>query len=231
MPGAVAAFSARTGGVSEAPWDELNLGLLTGDQPTSVRENRSRLAAGLGLNSNRVVIGRQMHGAELAAHREPQAPAPFATPGFDPPEVDGHHTGEPDLALLVFVADCLPIAVAGAERVAILHGGWRGLAAGLVGRGVEAVAGTAAAVGPGIGPCCFEVGDEVRDAFTFLGEGISMDRMLDLREVARRLLVRAGVERVEISDLCTSCHPDLFFSHRGAGPETGRQAGIVWKQA
>jgi YfiH family protein len=231
LPGAVAAFSARTGGVSAAPWDELNLGLLTGDRPAAVRENRSRLAAGLGLDPGRVVIGRQVHGVELAAHEHPQSPAPFAARGSEAPEVDGHHTAEADLGLLVFVADCLPIAIAGAERVAILHGGWRGLAAGLLERGTAAVDGTAAAVGPGIGPCCFEVGNEVLAAFGSLGDGIAVGRMLDLREVARRLLVRSGVERIEISDLCTRCNPDLFFSHRGQGPETGRQAGLVWKRA
>lgn len=231
LPGAVAAFSARCGGVSAAPWDQLNLGLLTGDRPTAVRENRARVAAALGLDPARVVIGRQVHGTAIVAHDAPQSPAPFVTPGVDLPEADGHHTGEPELALLVFVADCLPIAIAGPRRVAILHCGWRGLASGLIESGTGAVDATAAAVGPGIGPCCFEVGDEVLEAFAFLGEGIAASRMLDLREVARRLLLRSGVGRIEISDLCTRCNPDLFFSHRGEGPETGRQAGLVWKRA
>lgn len=231
LPGAVAAFSARSGGVSAAPWDRLNIGLLTGDRPAAVRENRSRVAAALGLDPGRVVIGRQVHGATIVAHDAPQSPAPFATPGVDLPEADGHHTDEPDLGLLVFVADCLPVALAGPERVAMLHGGWRGLASGLIEDGTSAVDATAAVVGPGIGPCCFEVGDEVLEAFAFLGDGIALGRMLDLREVARRLLIRSGVERVEISDLCTRCNPDLFFSHRGEGPETGRQAGLVWKRA
>jgi copper oxidase (laccase) domain-containing protein len=105
------------------------------------------------------------------------------------------------------------------------------MAAGIVGRGVAEVEAGAAAVGPGIGPCCYEVGDEVRDAFGDLGEGISDGRMLDLREVARRLLVAAGVERLEISELCTSCNPELFFSHRRDGERTGRQAGLVWMAA
>jgi hypothetical protein len=233
LPGARAAFSSRLGGVSEGAWAELNLGYLTGDDPAAVRENRRRLAAALGLAPERVVIGRQVHGAELARHAGPQSPSPFAEPGVtDPPEVDGHVLAgpEPDLGLLVFVADCLPIALTGEGGVAMLHGGWRGLAAGIVGSGVEAVAASAAAVGPGIGPCCFEVGEEVLAAFAPLGPGLAEGRMLDLPEVARRLLERAGVERVEISDLCTRCHPELFFSHRGQGPETGRQAGIVWAE-
>jgi copper oxidase (laccase) domain-containing protein len=93
---------------------------------------------------------------------------------------------------------------------------------------VEEVGARAAAVGPGIGPCCYEVGTEVLDSFAELGDGIATGRMLDLREVARRLLARAGVERVETSELCTSCEPDLFFSHRRDGERTGRQAGIAW---
>ena len=130
----------------------------------------------------------------------------------------------------MFVADCLPIAVAGDGGVAMLHGGWRGLAAGIVGAGVEAVAGRAAAIGPGIGPCCYEVGEEVLAAFAPLGEGVAVGRMLDLKAVARALLERAGVTEIEDAGLCTSCNQDLFFSHRGGGPETGRQAGIAWME-
>lgn len=228
LPGARAAFSTRLGGISEGPYAELNLGFLTGDRAEAVRTNRGRLAAALGLAPERIAIGRQVHGAELARHDGPQRPSPFADPGSaDPPEVDGHFSSAAELALLVFVADCLPIALAGERGIAMLHGGWRGLAAGIVGSGVEAVGATAAAVGPGIGPCCFEVGEEVLTAFSPLGPGLAEGRMLDLPEVARRLLERAGVGRVEVSGLCTRCEPELFFSHRGQGPDTGRQAGIV----
>lgn len=231
LPGARAAFSTRLGGVSEGPWAELNLGLLTGDDAGSVYENRARLASALGLAPQRVVIGRQLHEAELAHHEGPQQPAPFAGPGAEPPEVDGHATATPGLALLVFVADCLPIALAGPDGVAMLHGGWRPMAAGLIGRGVAAVGATAAAVGPGIGPCCYEVGDEVLAAFAGLGEGVAEGRMLDLREVARRLLAEAGVTDVEVDEHCTRCQGTLFFSHRGQGPATGRQGGLVWREA
>ena len=101
-----------------------------------------------------------------------------------------------ELALLVFVADCLPIAVATASGVAMLHGGWRGLAAGIVERGAAGMSGGAAAIGPGIGPCCFEVGPEVLEAFADLGPGIAEGRMLDLPEVARATARSGpGVER------------------------------------
>src|SRR5438876_215124 len=106
--------------------------------------------------------------------------------------------------------------------------GWSGLGAGIVKRGVEAVEARAAAIGPGIGPCCYEVGDEVLGAFEPLGPDLAEDRMLDLRLVARRLLQRAGVESIEVSEACTSCQPELFFSHRRDGERTGRQAGLVW---
>jgi polyphenol oxidase len=228
MPGARAAFSTRLGGVSEAPYESLNLGILTEDDRDRVVENRLRLAAALGLGPERVAIGRQVHGAELAIHAGPQSPAPFAEPGEPIPEVDGHVVTEPGLAALVFVADCLPIALAGTGGVAMLHCGWRGLAAGIVARGVAAVDATDATIGPGIGACCYEVGDEVLGAFAGLGEGVANGRMLDLAEVARRLLSEAGVERVETAGLCTSCEADRFFSHRRDGGRSGRQAGLVW---
>lgn len=231
LPAGRAAFTTRGGGRSAPPFDSLNLGILTGDDPAVVRANRHHLAGAIGLDPERIAIGRQVHGTEVEWHSAPQRPAPFADPGPAPSEVDGHLTDTDDLALLVLVADCLPIALAGEGGVAMVHGGWRGLAAGIVERGVEATAARAAAVGPGIGPCCFEVGDEVAAAFGGLGADLRERRKLDLPGVARRLLERAGVESVEVAELCTMCNPELLFSHRGGGPRTGRQAGIVWRPA
>jgi purine-nucleoside/S-methyl-5'-thioadenosine phosphorylase / adenosine deaminase len=223
-----AAFSTRLGGFSAGPFESLNLGILTEDSADLVRENRHRLAAALGLDPERIPIGRQVHGAELARHEQPQRPSPFAAPGSELPEVDGHVTATPGLAPLVLVADCLPVALSGPGGVAMLHCGWRGLAGGIVARGVAAVDATEAAIGPGIGACCYEVGEEVLAEFTGLGEGVAAGRMLDLTEVARRLLARAGVERIESAGLCTSCEEALFFSHRRDGGRTGRQAGLAW---
>jgi YfiH family protein len=228
LPGARAAFSARVGGVSPSPFDSLNLGLLTGDERDAVLSNRLGLVGALELDASRVLIGRQVHGPEIAFHREAQQPGLFANPGPAPEEVDGQATDAPGLAPIVLVADCLPVALSGPGGVAMIHCGWRGLRDGIVGRGVDAVDATAAAIGPGIGPCCYAVGEEVLDAFGALGEGIARGRMLDLREVARRLLADAGVAEVEASDLCTSCNPELFFSHRRDDGRTGRQAGLVW---
>lgn len=238
LGGAAAAFTTRLGGVSEAPYDSLNLGLLTEDEADAVAANRLRLAAALGLAPERIVFGRQVHGAELSLPTDSEPPfrGSFSTDavGFEPRnpgavrEVDGHVVTERDLAALVFAADCLPVALAGPGGVAMLHCGWRGLAAGIVARGAAAVDARAAAIGPGIGPCCYEVGDEVLAAFAGLGEGSARGRMLDLPAVALALLREAGVERVESAGLCTACEPELFFSHRRDAGRTGRQAGLAW---
>jgi len=198
LPGATAIFSTRSAG--------------------SVKADPRPLAAALGLEPERIAHARQVHGAALVLEPDPG----------EQPEADGHVLTEPGLAGMVFVADCLPVAVAGPGGVAILHCGWRGLAAGIVAQGVEAVGATHAAIGPGIGPCCYEVGSEVLESFAGLGDGVAEGKMLDLPEVARRRLREAGVERVESAGLCTRCEPELFFSHRREAAEAGRQAGLAW---
>jgi YfiH family protein len=227
LPGAAAAFSTRVGGVSRPPYDALNVGVLTGDDREAVRANRLALADALGRDPGGVVMARQVHGAELREHRVAQEPRVYADVVASPEEADGDATGNPDLTPLVMVADCLPVAMVGTRGVAMAHCGWRGLAAGLVAEAAEAVEATAAAVGPGIGPCCYEVGDEVLAEFEDL-EGVADGRMLDLAAVARGLLARSGVTHVESADLCTSCNAELFYSHRRDGEPTGRQAGLVW---
>jgi YfiH family protein len=228
LPGARAVFTTRLGGVSQGPFESLNLGILTGDRRDAVIENRRRVARALGLEPERIVISRQVHGAELAQHTGPQAPSPFAQPGSPIAELDGHVTAVAGLAPLVFVADCLPVALVGPDGLALLHCGWRGLADGILGRGASATRANAAAIGPGIGPCCYEVSEEVLERFRELGPGVARGPMLDLAEVARRQLAAAGVETVEATGLCTSCEGELFFSHRRDSGRTGRQAGLAW---
>lgn len=233
LPGAAVAFTTRAGGVSEGPYRSLNLGILTDDDPARVERNRRLVAAALGLAPGSIAMGWQVHGAEIA---EWEAPPPagrngFASPGAELQKVDGHATSAPGVGLLVLAADCLPVALAGGGRVAMVHCGWRGLAAGIAERAVASFAEPpAAAVGPGIGPCCYEVGDDVRAAFADL-EGSASGRALDLRAVADAKLRAAGVDRVEHVHLCTSCRADLFFSHRRDGGVTGRQAGVAWLSA
>ena len=154
-------------------------------------------------------------------------------PGDELARVDAQVTSSADVTPFVLVADCIPLAIAGRGDVAMVHCGWRGVAAGIVERALAAVHGpVGAAIGPGIGVCCYEVGDDVRDAFRARGhDGETMpDGRLDLALVVRRELERLGVPSSSISacGLCTSCHPELFFSHRRDGGVTGRQAGLVW---
>jgi purine-nucleoside/S-methyl-5'-thioadenosine phosphorylase / adenosine deaminase len=229
LPGARAAFSTRIGGLSEAPYDALNVGILTGDDLGRVRENRRRLAGSIERDPQGVVTARQVHGAELRRHAAQQEPRVFVDAVKGPDKADGQVTSNPDLTPLVMVADCLPVAMVGAGGVAMAHCGWRGLAGGIVAGAAEAVEAEAAAIGPGIGPCCYEVGEEVLSAFADL-DGVARGRMLDLTMVATALLERAGVRTIEPSGLCTSCNPELFYSHRRDGERTGRQAGLVWME-
>src|SRR5438270_4167422 len=227
LPGARVVFSTRNGGVSEGRYESLNLGILTGDDPAHVGENRRRLAERLDVGPERVAMGWQAHGAELQEWSGPPA-SRFSDPDADLRKVDGHITDEPDLALLVLVADCLPVALAGGGRVAMLHCGWRGLAAGILERAVDRFdRPPAAVIGPGIESCCYEVGDEVLAAFKDL-PGVADGRMLNLREVASRKLRAAGGREQQHVAGCTCCSAELYFSHRRDGPDTGRQAGLVW---
>jgi YfiH family protein len=229
LPGARAFFSTRRGGVSEGPYESLNLGILTDDDPERVTENRSRLAGQARLEPSAIAMGWQVHGTELREWEGPPETevAGYAAPGAELPRVDGHLTGAEGVGLLVLVADCLPVALSGGGRVAMLHCGWRGLADGIVERALASFDETpAAAVGPGIGPCCYEVGGEVLERFKGL-DGVSSGRMLDLRAVVEHNLRGGGVQQIEHVDECTSCRADLYFSHRRDGGVTGRQGGLV----
>lgn len=248
MPGATAAFTTRPGGVSQPPFGALNLGLFGDDEREAVIENRRLLAAALGFQPCQIAVARQVHGAELIDHAgPPQAHCSFATYGPERErgraggalaEADGHVVRAPtQTPALVFVADCVPVALCGPGGVAMLHCGWRGLAAGIIAKGAAAIGATDAAIGPSIGPCCYEVGAEVLAALESpTGRNTAhmtafrpVGAVADLPAVAERQLREAGVERIETSGLCTSCEPELFFSHRRDRGRTGRQAGLVWR--
>jgi YfiH family protein len=226
LPGARAVFTTRRGGFSSGPYESLNLGRLTDDRPEDVERNRAALEAELGLPLSYI---RQVHGTSVRIVSEPTRPGP------DVPEADGQATDARGVALMVMVADCLPIAVAGRGAVAMLHGGWRGLARGIVEEGVGAIRALGAegplvaAIGPGAGGCCYEVGEEVHEVFAGHGPGARRGSNLDLKQIARERLEAAGVETIHDVGLCTMCsEPSLLFSHRRDGGVTGRQAGIVW---
>jgi YfiH family protein len=172
--------------------------------------------------------GAQVHGTVVRRVREgvPDGHVDFAD--VSPEEADGQATARRDVAVMVQVADCLPVAVAGQGGVAMLHAGWRGLAAGVLEEGVHALREVGAAgslqavIGPGARGCCYEVGDEVREAF---GETRAK---LDLATIAARRLAAAGVERIDDVGRCTICDPH-YFSFRREGAAAGRQAGVAWR--
>src|SRR5262249_24493143 len=158
-------FSTRQGGLSEGAFESLNLGLLTGDDRATVIENRKRLAARAELEPTDVVMGWQVHGTDIQEWDAPDPDTAFLDPRGGQLKGDAHMTRKPSVAPLVLVADCLPVALAGNGTIAMLHCGWRGLAGGLIGKAAALMDCEAAAVGPGIGACCYEVGQEVLEAF------------------------------------------------------------------
>ena len=231
LDGARVLFSTRRGGVSGGPFASLNLGRLTADDPVDVDANRERLAAAVGVPRERFLYGRQVHGARVRRATEPPSARRPAE------EEDGQATALPDAAALVFTADCLPVALVADGAVAMLHGGWRGLAGGIVAEGLRALrevggAGpVSAALGPAARGCCYEVGEEVHEAFAAY-DARRGERGLALEAVARAQLEAAGVAAVHDTGLCTMCaDPALFFSHRRDGGVTGRQAGVAWRAA
>jgi YfiH family protein len=214
------AFSTRLGGVSEGAYESLNLGRSTRDDSEKVDENRRRLCETVGVDSERLALNRQVHAATVNR----------AEAGERTRDGDGLWADEPDVPMLAFSADCLPIALArveGSPGLALLHAGRMGLLEGIVEAGVAALGSPIAAIiGPGIGPCCYEVGEDILAAYRArFDPGVIQGRNLDLWTAAEDVLREAGVEAIERVDVCTACD-DRFFSHRRDGPVTGRQ-GVI----
>jgi polyphenol oxidase len=231
LPGARAVFTTRRGGFSTGPYASLNLGKLTPDDPAAVQQNRAWLQSRIG---GRLAMIRQVHGRRVLHRSSPEA-ASGADPQDELAEADGQSTSSQGVAPIVLTADCLPIVVAGGGALAVLHAGWRGLADGVIKEGVRAVRERAgsqpitAAIGPGAGVCCYEVGEEVHQRFAAGNGSARRDRNLDMKAIARTQLLEHGVEVVHDVGLCTICSPaELFFSHRRDRGVTGRQAGVAW---
>ena len=215
-------FSTRLGGVSEGPFESLNLGRRTGDDVERVDENRKRLCSTIGADEERLALGYQTHSTIV---NRAQAGS-RGIPG------DALWTDEPGVPIVTLGADCALIALVrtngDAPALAVLHAGWRGLADGIVEAAAQALGGRLAAiVGPAIGPCCYEVREDVagrfRDRF---GPGIVSGGKLDLWTAAEQAVREAGATDVERLDLCTACRPDLFFSERRTGRPRGTQ-GVI----
>jgi polyphenol oxidase len=235
--GALHGFTTRAGGVSKGPFASRNLGLSSGDDPSAVETNRTRLLAELGFSRERVCAFHQVHGTRVL----------LAEPGWFEEEADAAVTDDPELLLVVSGADCLPLLFHDPVRGAVgaAHAGWRGTAAGIAARVVEAMtahfgsrpADLRVAIGPGILGDCYQVGPEVVAAFTEAGFPADVARpdaqadrfLLDLVAANRAVLSGAGVplDRVRSVDRCTHCEPATFYSHRRDQGRTGRHWAFV----
>ena len=224
------AFTTRVGGVSEGDFESLNLGILTEDDPDRVVENRQRVCDAVGADGETATMAWQVHGGKVTEAR-PRGILERTT--FD--QCDGLWSDRPGQAMALVTADCYPVAIARyddeASALSVLHVGWRGLLEGIAQAGVEAIGGEplTAMIGPGIGPCCYEVGEEVAGPFRErFGGSVVVDGKLDLPAATEQALLEAGVGSVGRTGHCTACEPDLFFSHRRDRGRTGRQGVIAY---
>jgi polyphenol oxidase len=207
-----------------------NLSSAGGEGAAQAAEARERLRQRIGVE--RLVRGYQEHGTVVRRIGDipSRALEPDGPREGERPRADGQATAVPDVGAMVLAADCLPVALGCTGAVAMVHAGWRGLAAGVLEQGVLALRELGdrqpilAIVGPGAGACCHEVGCEVHDAFHGAHHH---GRHIDLRAIARERLLAAGVQEVRQVDACTICDR-RFFSHRREGARSGRQAGVAW---
>jgi len=238
-----AGFTIRNGGVSRAPFNSLNLGTNTEDTAAHVEANRAAMARAFDLQPHLLLTVKQVHGTGVLAVTEPN----FDLSHFQRVESDAIITNQSGIMIGVLVADCYPVILYDGEgfTAGVVHAGWKGAAAGLIGQTVQAMCELLgsrpehlrAAIGPGIGFHKYEVDRPVRDAFregsghwsriakeTRLGHW-----QLDLRLSCLLQLEEAGIARdmIDIVDECTCCHKEKFFSHRRDQGQTGRQMGFI----
>lgn len=229
--GVHAASTTRLGGVSRGAYGDFNLADHVGDDAHAVAANRAALMQALALPAPPLWLS-QVHGVAVAGADDP--------PGI---AADARYADRPGVVCAVLTADCLPLLLCSDDgrQIAAVHCGWRGLAAGIVGRVVArfaAAATVSAWLGPAIGPAAFEVGAEVRELFVrrdpgaagCFCEGAAGRWLADLYALARRHLAAAGVQRVHGGNLCTVADRERFYSYRRDGV-TGRMASLVWRDA
>lgn len=240
------AFSTRLAGVSEAPYASLNLGFGSGDSRADVLRNRARFGRAIGINADDLVTLRQVHGNRVVVLTEASDPQLVrGSPG------DGLITNRPYCPLAVITADCFPVVLAAPSlpAVGVVHAGRRGTAAQVVAAAVALMRQTFAvlpeavfaAIGPGIGRCCYEV--DAASAEPFLSQCTTAAAVLrpsrpghvylDLQRAIQLQLRAAGVPPAHIwsADLCTACHPQWFYSYRREGPRSGRMLNVVMIQS
>jgi YfiH family protein len=249
LGGVQAVFTGRRGGVSDRWGDGLNWSYSVGDAPEHVRENRRRSLALMGLDAGAAVMAGLVHGDRVVALPAAE-PLPEATAEGEVrlvPDADGLITDRRGLALVVTAADCVPIFLYDPVRrvVGAVHAGWRGTVAGIAAKAVRAMAGrfgcgpadVHAAIGPSIGPCCYEVDEQVAEpvrryygqrAGALLRPGAREGRyLLDLWAANRLDLESAGVCRVHCAEVCTACQRQRLFSHRAEQGGAGRGAALI----
>ncbi len=236
-------FTTRYGGVSRGIYESLDLGERLGDEPDNVKENYRRMKAALGIAGD-LVYSKQVHGTVIRRADRADARRPYDPIDY---EADGLVTDEEGLPLIIFAADCIPILLYDGVRKAVgaVHAGWRGTAGLIARRGVEAMVrefgckpgDIRAAVGPGIGPCCYEVGADVADALVsaagrdaagpFLTSKGGGKYMADLKGFNAMVLRDAGVERVDVCPECTMCMNTKYWSHRYTRGQRGVQGAVI----
>ena len=237
--GVLHAVSSRHGGISQGPFSSLNLGHTVGDAPENVEENHQRLYEALGIRPASVVTAAQVHGSRVATVVRGDGGRVLG-------DTDALICGVPGLFLLLRFADCVPVFLYAPRQraVGLAHAGWKGTLQGIAAKTARAMMNTYgcrpeelwAAIGPAIGPCCFEIGPEVRDsvrtAYADMYDEVVREQAgpsahLDLPRLNLLQLRAVGVDEVEMADLCTMCHRDIFFSHRAGRGITGRFAAII----
>ncbi len=243
LSGAVHCFTTRYGGVSQGALYSLNLGIHRGDEPGNVLENYRILGAQVGFRPEDLVLTHQTH-TDIVRRvgREHRGEGLFRPV---PTDCDGLITDVPGVALAVFTADCTPVLLYDPVRkvVAAVHAGWRGTSAGIVRNAVTQMEhyygcrpmDLCAAIGPCIGPCCFETGPDVPQAMqdalgTEANAAIRPEHgkfFVDLKALNRLWLRRSGVTKIDVSCECTHCQPTRFWSHRVTGDARGSQAAII----
>ena len=239
-------FTTRLGGVSEGPYTSLNLGLGSDDTRNNIQQNYEILSNALSLDLDKIVRGYQTHTINIRAVSEENKGKLWAErPEFM--DVDGLITDQIDIALMTFHADCIPIYYYDPVKkvIGMAHAGWRGTLANMAGAMTNRMvqefgsdpADLVAVVGPSLGQCCFEVDPDVAEEFLsansayeeYVGEKWKEKYHIDLWGITKFQLQESGLapQNVEISGLCTKCHQDLFFSHRGQKGESGRMVGMI----
>lgn len=238
-----AGFTTRNGGSSRPPFNSLNLGFGSGDQPAQVDANRGALARAFGLEPHLLLTVNQVHGSEILVIDQPNPEVSH----FQRVDSDAIIINQRNILVGILVADCFPVILYDRKHHAagVIHLGWRGTACGLLGRTVAAMqeifgcqpGDLCAAVGAGIAAHSYEVDRPVRDAFRQgtdqwgrIAKEVSLGRwQLDLQASILLQLDGAGIDRkaVDVVTECTCCHKETFFSYRRDKGRTGRQMGFV----